>query len=224
MKAVSMKTAIACTVGALLLLPAAIPAQQKNQKAAAAKKLYCWDEGGRRICGDTLPPEAVDRARTEINASNGKTVKTLDRTQTDEERAAAALAEKQAKLAAESEAAVKRRDLAMAESYASEEELRRAYGDRIVLIEESLKGSRLAVLSLRQSLLGLLRQAADLELQSKSVAKPLTEKIQQQHADLLHLEDTLQQQMAERASLGTDLEQTLERYRALKGAGSTAHD
>ncbi|WP_242112072.1 hypothetical protein [Luteimonas aquatica] len=217
MNAVPIKAAIACLAGALWLLPAATHAQKKPAASGAAKKLYCWDENGHRVCGDTLPPEATDRARTELNAS-GKTVKTLQRTQTEEERAAAAIAEKQARLAAEDEAAAKRRDLAMAESYASEADLRRAYGDRIVLLDESLKGSRLAVLNLRQSLLGLLRQAADLELQSKPVGKPLTEKILRQHADLLRLQETLHHQTADRALLGSDLEQTLERYRALKGA------
>src|SRR3546814_17752408 len=69
----------------------------------------------------------------------------------------------------ETEAAAMRRDLAMVESYATQDDLRRAYGERITLVEESLKTSRLGLVNLRQSLLSLLRQAADLELQSKPV-------------------------------------------------------
>ena len=119
--------------------------------------------------------------------------------------------------AAEVEAATKRRDLAMVESYATEDDLRRAYGERITLVEESLKTSRLGIVNLRQSLLSLLRQAADLELQSQPVRKPLSDNIVRQHGDLLRQQAILEQQLDDRASLGSDLEQALERYRALKG-------
>src|SRR3546814_5819946 len=67
---------------------------------------------------------------------------TLFRSPTDEERAAAADARRQAAREAEAEAAAMRRDLAMVESYATEDDLRRAYGERITLVEESLKTSR----------------------------------------------------------------------------------
>src|SRR3546814_2308330 len=100
---------------------------------------------------------------------------TLFRAPTDEERAAAADARRQAAREAEAEAAAMRRDLAMVESYATEDDLRRAYGERITLVEESLKTSRLGLVNLRQRLLSLLRQAADLELQSKPVQKALGE-------------------------------------------------
>ncbi|MGH8076362.1 MAG: hypothetical protein ACREPE_03410, partial [Lysobacter sp.] len=93
----------------------------------SAKKLYCWTEKGRKVCGDALPPTAVDNARTEISAKSGLATGSVDRALTAEERAAAAAkieAERQVALAEE---ARERREMAMVESYAGEDELRRAY-------------------------------------------------------------------------------------------------
>ena len=142
------------------------------QDVAKSKKLYCWSEGNVQVCGDTLPASAVDNARTEINAASGLRTGQVPRALNRDERVAAAEAARQAAEAAELEATSKRRDLAMVESYNTEDDLRRAYGERITLVEESLKTSRLGVANLRQSLLSLLRQAAELELR-RSGAKTL---------------------------------------------------
>ena len=214
-----MKTTITGLACALLLAAMAAPAQDK---APASKKIYCWDENGHKVCGDALPADAADAARTEISTRTGIAVRSVERAPTDEERAAAAGARKQAALDAEAEAAAKRRDLAMVESYATEDDLRRAYGERITLVEESLKTSRLGLVNLRQSLLSLLRQAADLELQSKPVNKALTGNIQRQHGDLLRQQVVLEQQLKDRQSLGSDLEEALSRYRALKAPDTAA--
>lgn len=217
-----MKTRTAIVAGLLLALsaPTAAWAQGRNKPAApkADKRLYCWDEGGRRVCGDALPPDAVDAARTEISARSGLRVGEVGRALTPEERAAAEAAEREAKLAAEAEAARRRRELAMAVSYDTEEDLRAAFGERIVLVDEAIKTSRMGVANLRLSLLTLLRQAADLELQGKAVPKQLAGNILTQHNDLLRQQGILRQQLEERAMLDADLEHALERYRALRQA------
>jgi len=206
------KTGLACV---MLLATTMAAAQDKGP----AKKIYCWNEDGRKVCGDALPADAADAARTEISARTGMTMRSVERAPTADERVAAAETRRQAMLEAEAEAAAKRRDLAMVESYATEADLRRAYGERITLVEESLKTSRLGLVNQRASLLSLLRQAADQELQAKPVARALAENIQRQHGDLLRQQAILEQQVHDRASLGSDLEQALERYRALKNPG-----
>lgn len=217
-----MKARTAIVAGLLLALsaPTAAWAQGRSKPAApkADKRLYCWDEGGRRVCGDALPPDAVDAARTEISARSGLRVGEVGRALTPEERAAAEAAEREAKLAAEAEAARRRRELAMAVSYDTEEDLRAAFGERIVLVDEAIKTSRMGVANLRLSLLTLLRQAADLELQGKAVPKQLAGNILTQHNDLLRQQGILRQQLEERAMLDADLEHALERYRALRQA------
>ncbi|WP_343279717.1 hypothetical protein [Luteimonas sp. MJ250] len=196
---------------------ATLPLAAVAQKAPADKKLYCWDEGGVQVCGDTLPASALDRARTEISAASGNRTGDVPRALTGDERTAA---EADARAAAEAEMAEAerhRRDLAMVESYATENDLRRAYGERILLVEESLKTSELSIANLRQSLLSLLRQAAERELLEQPVGKPLADGVRSQHGDLLRQQAIMERQLVDRASLGSDLDGALARYRAMKG-------
>lgn len=212
--AMATKTIITAALWATALL-ACLPAAA--QKAGGdARRVYCWEEGGRKICGDALPASAVDAPRTEFNARTGLAREQLGRALSSEERAAAAEAARQAALAAEADTARQRRDLAMVESYAAESDLERAYGERITLVEESVKTSQMGVANLRASLLSLLRQAADLELQQQPVRKPLADSILAQHADLLRQQAILQQQLVERSTLDRDLQDALARYRELK--------
>jgi len=195
----------------LAALAASAAAQQKGEK-----KLYCWNENGRKVCGDALPAEAADKAREEFNAKSGMRTGEVAAALTPEQRAAAeAAAEAQAALA-ESEAARNRREQAMAESYATEEELRRAFQERIDLLDETLKASELGVTGLRQSLLGLLRQAGELELAGKTVPAVTSTNIANQHAELRRREAILAQQRVARARLDDELEGVLTRYRELK--------
>jgi hypothetical protein len=201
------------TIVALLLLAFAAGAVAQNK---GGKKLYCWNENGQRTCGDALPPGATDLARTEISARNGMTTGEVGRVLTDSERAAAATAQQQAAVAAMDAAALHRRDLAMVASYATEADLRKAYGERITLLDDALKASALGEANLRRSLVTLLDQANNLELSSKPVPPPLLAKLRTQHADLLRQRRIMAEQRVERASLDGELAAALERYRALK--------
>src|SRR5690554_5790599 len=175
-----MKTIVRITCIALLLAPAAASAQREGER-----RLYCWEEGGRKICGDALPSSAVDAARTEISAATGAVRSRVARALTQEERARAEAEARQAAQQAEAEAAARRRDIAMVESYSTEADLERAYDNRIILIDESIKTSRMGVANLRMSLLTQLRQAAEAELHGRPVGKPLLQNITGQHADLM---------------------------------------
>lgn len=184
--------------------------------AAQAKKLYCWNEGGRKICGDALPPEAAQSARTEISEKSGLPTGQVPRALTDAERAAAAGTAAQAQAVADAEAARQRRDLAMVESYDSEADLRDAYGNRISLVEASLKASALGETNLRRSLASLLSQASDQELAGRPVGTNLLAIIRSQHDQLLQLQRIVQQQRQDRAALDAELVEALARYRAIK--------
>ncbi len=184
--------------------------------ASAQKKLYCWTEGGRKVCGDALPAEAANSARVEISPKSGLPTRRVERALTDQERAAAAIAAGQARMQADAEAIRQRRDLAMVESYMTEADLLRAYGERTSLVEESIKTSQLSLVNLRLSLLSLLRQAGDHELANEGVPKPLNEKIQRQHEELLRQQVILADQQREGSTLNQELQDAVQRYRALK--------
>jgi regulator of replication initiation timing len=214
-----MKTSHAILACALATLPFAAAAQKRGV-APASKKLYCWNENGIQVCGDALPPSAVDRARTEISAGSGLRTGEVPRALTPEERAAAAAEAVIAAEAAKREEATRRRDMAMSESYATEADLRRAYGERITLVEESIKSSRFSIDGLRQSLVAMLRQASELELEGKPVRPALANKILRQHDDLLRLQSMRDRQVLERAELASDLDQAVQRYREMKSAAT----
>lgn len=206
---------------ALGLLASSALAQQK----APEKKVYCWtDDDGRRVCGDALPATAVDNARTEIDVDSGLPTRTLDRAPTEAERAAAeaaALVEQQRERTAAAEA---RREMAMVESYATEDELRNAFQHRLVLMEEALEISQMSVVGMRQSLVGQLRQAGEAELAGKPVPEALARNIRHQHRALLLQQQRLVEQMREQASLDEELAAALERYRELKVADGEQRD
>jgi len=203
---------------ALIALSAASAASAAH--AGDGKKLYCWNENGHKICGDALPEEAAGSSRSEISAKSGMHTGEVARALTVDERAALASAAEQAQVAADAEAARQRRDLAMVESYATEADLRRAYGDRISLLDDSLKTSVLGEANLRLSLASLLNQASDQELASKPVPPALTAKIRGEHDELVRQARILAQEQRDRAALDGDLATALDHYRALKQAQS----
>jgi hypothetical protein len=194
---------------ALLLFATAASAQE-------GKKLYCWNDNGRKVCGDALPAEAAERARTEISARSGMRTGEVARALTAEERVAAASAAEQAQALADAEAARARRDLAMVESYGTEADLRRAYGERISLLDATLKASLLGEANLRLSLTSLLNQASNLELAGQPVPGTLLANVRNQHAELQKQQRILAQQQRDRAALDGELNDAVERYRALK--------
>jgi hypothetical protein len=210
-----MRIAIQTRGLGVLLLGAALCAQAAPP-AKTSKKLYCWDDHGHKVCGDALPASAAGAGRTEISANSGRTLDTVDRALTPEERAAAATAAQQAQQAADQRMRQQRRDLAMVDSYATEADLRRAYGDRAELLDASIKASVLGLQNLHQSLLSLLTHAADDELAGQAVAKPRQDAIRGQHAELMKQERILAAQRADRAALDAELADSLERYRAIK--------
>ena len=217
---------IAITALALALLGPGVafaqqkPAAAKPGQTASEKKIYCWNEGGRKVCGDALPASAANSARTEISSRSGMTTGRVDRALTGSERSAAEVAAEVARKQAEVLALQQRRDLAMVESYMTEADLRRAYGERTALLDETLKASKLGLSNLRLSLLSLLHQAGDRELAGEVVPKRLANSIRSQHDELLRQQQILVVQEKDRAQLELELDGAVTRYRALKSPAS----
>lgn len=188
-----------------------------QQPASGGKKLYCWNEGGRKVCGDALPASAVNSARTEISGKSGLPGQHIDRALTPEERAAQEVRQAAAQAQADQALADQRRDMALAESYESEEALRRAYKIRYEMVDEGLKTSKMAIDNQRQSLLQLLHAAADAELKGGKVPAKLAQNVLTQRASVVDAQQGYRQQQQERANLDTQLQEALSRYRKAKG-------
>ncbi len=205
---------------ALLLLAAlALPAiAQNRQPDAVAKKLYCWDNArGERICSDTLPPEAVNSAREEFNARSGLRSAEVQRALTAEERADAALVAAQAQVDAAAAETRRRTEQAMLSTYGSEDALRRVFAERAAIVDNNIKTARYNVTSLREALATQLLSAGNKELAGQKVPDKQTQEISQRHAELLaqlRLQSAFEQQ---RGALEVEINETLARYRVLKG-------
>ena len=209
---------------ALAVASANVAAQQPRKKAVATgqKKLYCWNEAGRKVCGDALPPEVAGTSRTEFSSASGRRTGEVAAAMTPAERAAADALAIEERARAESTAARMRREMAMVESYSTEADLRKAFQERIDLLDESLKASAYGVTGLRQSLVALLRQAGELELAGKPVTPVARDNIATQHAELRRRERMYAQQRTDRAELDAELAAVLARYREIKSSGTTA--
>lgn len=102
-----------------LLAAAAMLASSGSARAA----LYKWvDEKGVVHYTDTLPPEAVDKARTELN-KQGVEVKKTDKALSPEQRRAIEQDAQRQKQVAREQEEVARRDRALLSSYSSEAEI-----------------------------------------------------------------------------------------------------
>jgi hypothetical protein len=169
-----------------------------------------------------LPASATDSARTEFSAKSGMTTSQVGRALTPEERAAAA-AQAQIEQQAQFQVAAQRmREHAMAESYATEADLRRAFNSRIALLDDTIKATQLSIGGLRQSLISLLRQAGEAELAGKRVPANLTGTITTQHSELIRQQAMLVTHRQDRSEIDAELEHALLTYRQLKGPKAAA--
>ncbi len=182
------------------------------QNKTPDKKLYCWNENGRKICSDSLPASAVDRQRVEINQTSGTAVSSIARALTEVERDQQATAAK----AAESETARLRREMAMVQTFSTEVDLERSFRNRFELLDASLKSSALGIKNLRQSLMSILHTANDMELENKPVGKRTIDKLRTHQQELRQLTTMQQRQTQERAELDVQFQSALLRYRELK--------
>lgn len=212
-----MRPKSSATIVTALMLLAAVPALAQNKPADTGKKLYCWDEGGKRTCSDTLPPEAVNNAREEFNARSGLRSAEVQRALTAEELADAALATAQAQVDAAAIETRKRTEQAMLSTYGSEDALRRVFSERAAIVDNNIKTAAYNVASLRNALATQLQAAGNKELSGQKVSEKQDADIRQRHGELqaqLRLQAAFERQ---RKALEVEIDETLARYRVLKG-------
>lgn len=197
----------------LLLVPFLAMAQGKTP---VAKKLYCWNENGQRVCSDALPPEAVNQARQEISMSSGMQTGEVQRALTDEERATAAVQAAQREADQAAEETRRRTDRAMLMSYRSEEDLRRVFNERTAIVDNNVRTARYNVASLREGLVSLLQTAGDRELSGQPVTGEMTQNIRNRHTDLLRQMQLQASFERQRLELDDEIVDILRRYREMK--------
>lgn len=202
----------------LMALCAALAPQALAQPTEApAKKLYCWNENGQRVCSDALPADAVNRARQEISAKSGMRTGEVQRALTDEERAAAASEDVQRRVDLAAEETRRRTDQAMLLSYQNEDELRRVFTERTGIVDNSIRTSRFNVASLRAGLVTLLQTAGDRELAGQPVTPDMASNIRRRHAELRRQGQLQSSFERQRQELDLEIAEIMQRYRQMKG-------
>ena len=203
----------------LLATPWLAAAQQQPRPARAevAKKLYCWNEGGQRICSDALPAEAVNNAREEFSASTGQRRGEVQRALTGEERADAAVAAAQARLDLMARETRQRTEQALLANYTDEAELRRVFSERMAILDNNVTTARFNVASMRDALFNALAVAGDRELAGGKVTDKQAATIRERHGELVAQRRMRTTFERERAALEGEIEDTLQRFRLLKG-------
>jgi len=207
-------------IGLLLAVPL-LPAQaQKRSDPAKPKKLYCWNQGSERICSDALPQEAVNAAREEFSASSGLRRGEVQRALTDEERTAAAAVSAQQRLDLAAEQTRQRTEQAMLSTYENEDDLRRVFVERSGILDNNVQTAAYNVASLRDALVSLLASAGDRELAGQPVPEKQVLSIRERHNQLVaqkRMQASFEQQ---RTALDVEIEETLQRFRLLKGVAT----
>lgn len=183
--------------------------------SAAAQRLYRWtDERGEVHYSDQIPPEAIDRARREINRS-GLTVRSVDRAMTPAERLALGAAQADAAAQARAAEEASRADAMLLNAYASESDLERSYADRFELLEQARQTAALASSGQREALETLLSRAATTERQGKVDAET-DQRIRDAYASFVKELAKADRHMAERAAVEREKNDRIIRYRELQ--------
>jgi chromosome segregation ATPase len=193
---------------ALALTAGSLAAQSNN------KKMYKWtDKDGNVHYSDHIPPEAVEYGRERVN-EQGIVVEKVERAPTAEELAAQREAERIAAEEARRKEEQAKADATLLASYASEDDLVRAYEQRMDLLAQTIEARRVEIAAREQSLAKLVAQAADLERAGRPVSDALKQMITSEQNEITRQRTFLENKDKEREQIKADYEQQLARYRA----------
>lgn len=210
-----IRSILSLAVISTLLLAGVADAQQVKPK-----KLYRWvDKEGKVQFSDTLPPEAVDQARTEISAQSGMATGTVERALTPEERAAQAVIDAALAKATKEAEQVRQTEEAMIASFQTEADLKRSFQVRTTLLQQTLDAIEAGIASQRASLASLLSDASDAELAGRAVNVRQASTIRELHAEMAKQQQMLVLKQGELVDLDKELLHLIHRFREIKGLG-----
>jgi len=212
-----MRSLLSVAVIATLLFAGIADAQQNKPK-----KLYRWvDKEGKVQFSDTLPPEAVDQARTEISSQSGLATAVVERALTPEERAAQAIIDAALAKATQEAEQIRQTEEAMIASFQTEADLKRSFEVRTSLLQQTLDAIEAGIASQRASLSALLSDASDAELAGRSVNARQASTIRELHSEMAKQQQMLVLKQGELVDLDQELLHLVNRFREIKGIEST---
>lgn len=182
--------------------------------ATKVGKMYKWtDKDGNVHYTDHIPQEAQELAREKIN-DQGVSVERVDRATTPEERAAKEAAERKAVEEAQRAEEQRKADEALVNSYASEEDLTRAYNQRLDLLSQTIEARKIEIGARESSLSKLVAQAAELERSGKAVSDALKQMIGSERVEIDRQKQFMARKEAEKSVAKSDYDRDMAKYKA----------
>lgn len=181
--------------------------------STGGKKLYKWtDKDGGVHYSDQIPPEAKEYARERFS-DQGVAVERTDRALTPEELAAQKAAQDKAEADARQAEEIRKSDEALINSYASEEDLTRAYQQRLDLLGQTIEARHIEIGAREQSLQTLVAQAAEMERGGRAVSDALKQMIASERVEIDRQKAFLVKKEAEKITAKTDYDRDVARYK-----------
>jgi hypothetical protein len=185
---------------------------------STGKKLYKWvDERGNVYYSDKVPPDQIKHGRKELN-SQGVVTGQQGRALTEAERAAnrqRAAEERRQALKAQKKAEEEKRFL---DSYATEDDLHRAFQLNLDLLAQQITSSRNDIELRQKSLDRLMGRAGEIEAAGRKVDPGLLSMIDSERRAIGQQTDYLAGKEKEKQFADTDYQAKLKRYRELSAA------
>jgi hypothetical protein len=110
----------------------------------------------------------------------------------------------------------------MMATYSNENDMRRAYGERIGLLKTTLESTDVSIRNVRENLALMLSQASESELAGRKVPPERDAAIRELHAEFLRQQQFQVNRRMELDSLNAEFARMLNRYRELKDAAAAA--
>lgn len=183
--------------------------------AAAGAKIYKWvDDKGVTHYGESIPPEYVNRAATEMS-KRGVTVRKWDASLTPEQRKSAEEKAVQAKEDQQVAFERRRRDNALVNTYTSSEEIDQARDRTMQLPIQAIRGIEPRLKRAQERLSASQQQADKLTKAGKAVPDGLRQDIADQQADLDSIKTEISQYQAQIETIKTRYGDDKKRYQEL---------
>lgn len=208
-----MRVQVIFVAAALALGFVSVHSNLQAQSDAKAK-LYKWtDQEGNVHYSDQIPPEAKEYARERVN-DQGVAVERIERALTPEELAAQkAAADKEIADAKHAED-LRKADEALMNSYASEEDLTRAYSQRLDLLSQTIDARQMEIAAREQSLTSLVTQAAEMERGGRPVSDAIKQMIASERTEIDRQKQFLLKKESEKLTAKKDYDRDMAAYKA----------
>ena len=194
----------------LVLLPALLVGGE-----ASAERIFKWvDETGKVQYGDRVPPQYATSERSVIN-DQGRTVKIYEAAKTPEEKAEAAILEKQRaeeKKRAEQQAM---QDHSLLSTYSSEEDMLMVRDSKVASMETLIQLTNSRIDSMEKRLNELTNDAAEFERSGKRLPEGLVNQMKNTKEQIQQNEQFVKNKEIEKEQIAQKFDQDIRRYREL---------